>query len=1500
MRHRKISDEDAELFVGIDKKYFLFGLLLWFFSSVSWAADSCKVKYHIANEWNTGFNVLMTITNTGDSWAGWTTSWDMPDGQKVTGIWNGSYTQNETTVSIKDVGWNANVASGANVQFGFNGTHSGLNNIPSNVSVNGVLCEGNPQPPKPLVTACKVDYTISGQWDTGFNANVKVTNTGDPWGSWTATWDMLDGQQVTGFWSGSYSQDGAAVSIKSASWNGRVDSGATTEIKFMGSHSGLNRIPANVSINGVLCDGNPTPTLPVTSCEVNYSISKIWGSGFTADVTLKNTGDAFGDWTVTWDMPDDQQVTKLWNADHQQSGSRLSVTPLEWNRVVPEGELIKFGFNGIHFGLNNIPGNIALNGVKCDGQVDPPPPPPPSCHVDYKIHKQLNDSFSATVEIRNTGAPWNGWETTWTMPTGQVITGGWNAEFNQVGDKVSVKNVSFNKLIGTYNNSVLYGFKASHTGVNLLPIDIAVNGTRCDGQADTLLLPPNAPDNLQAVLTDNTYVNLNWQDNSDNEDNLVLERREAGGHWLPLATLDADTLTYRDSTLLVGNRYEYRLKAVNSAFSSAYTNTVSVKRQDLTDIRALMLVNNCASCHGTDGYSSGSSIPSIAGLDRDYIARTMKAYRSGERFSSIMGRVASGYTDTQIERMADYLSKLPFQPAEQTTTPALVQRGRAVHESGCVFCHTGTGDDSSRTGTRLDGQWATYLHATMEGYYLNRSSNIPPEMADQMQDLKTLYGEDILQALAEYYAADATSKTVEDTTDNGSGDNTGGDTSGGSDSDNGTDTGGDSGSDTSTGGNSDSDSSGDTVVIAPVAPSTLTATTVDNRQINLSWRDNSHNETGFRVERRATEATDTDWVSVAELGSNTKTYVDTSVTAGASYDYRLTAFNTVGNASSDIATASLQTTLVYGQNLYQQQGCASCHGVDGKGGFTQVDLTRYTTADLTSLGSVIHDTMPPGNPAACSSACADSMASYIIDYLASNTVNEDEGNTQACAGTSPAGIRSLRLLTRLEYQNTVNDLFSLSLNLVNSLPDENTVAGFDNNIEQNQVSSLRLEAYLTQAEKIAAQAIQDSWSNIMPCSQQDQACGRQFIQTFGKRAFRRPLTTDEVDAFTTNFNGVAFDDAVEKTVMSMLIAPEFLYRFELGELQANGTYQLTPYEIASSLSYLFWGSMPDEELFQAADNNALNTPTQRITQASRLLEDKRSRQQVGHFVGQWLLEGSPYALPTKDVDIYPAYTDAVKAAMSQELINFFNYVTFDSTQSFDELYRANYVIANKALADFYHLSGPIGDAFEWTPVTDGTRTGLLTLGAVLARYSNSNESHPFMRGRFFFERVLCHELPEPANFGLVQPPDPDPEMTTRQRFDFHSNTFESCYSCHQYLDGPGFGFENYDGSGQFRNMENGNVIDASAIVRGMETYTPTEELTFTDLKHLSQLVSDSPTAAQCVAKQYYRYTTGRKETSADQCALESYLQTYEDSGYNLQTMLISIVNAPNFIVRRAQ
>ena len=698
--------------------------------------------------------------------------------------------------------------------------------------------------------------------------------------------------------------------------------------------------------------------------------------------------------------------------------------------------------------------------------------------------------------------------------------------------------------------------------------------------------------------------------------------------------------------------------------------------------------------------------------------------------------------------------------------------------------------------------------------------------------------------------------------------------------------------------NTDSDSSsGDNSSTALVAPTGISAAVIDNEAVVITWLDKSSNETGFKVER---SETDNVWQVIATLTANSSDYKDTTVSTDTDYQYRVGVYDAQSIQYSATASSSLLTTLAYGKQVYESQGCASCHGEMGTGGFTNVALTHFTPTDLSRLTQINATTMPRTAPSNCIGNCAAASAHYIIEVLAANSNSNDSGNTQACSGSTPASPRSLRLLTRYEYQNSVNDLLGLSVNIIHELPDENLVAGFDNNSAANQVTALRLEAFLNQAETLAQQATSQNFNGLVPCNTEDNHCAQQFINSLGKRAYRRPLSDTEQAAYLAFFAQDSFNAAVEKSLMTLLMSPHFLYRSELGTLQADGNYQLTSYEIASQLSYLFWGSMPDATLMQLADSNTLNNDAERITQAARLFNHPRSREALGNFAGQWLLGSSPYSLAEKDQTVYPNYTTGVREAFSQELVNFFNHVTFDASQKYRELFTSDYIVANKVLADYYGFSAVSNTDFAVTPVSDGTRTGLLSLGAVLAKYATSNSSHPFKRGAFLMERLLCHDLPEPANMGVIQAPVPDPNATTRERFSFHSESNPACYSCHQYLDGPGFAFENYDGAGQFRATENNQVINPAGILRGLETYTATEELAFTNLAHLGAILAESPNASQCIARQYYRYTLGRAENSADSCVLQDYLNTYQVSDYNLQTMLLGIVNSPNFTKRRAQ
>jgi len=188
--------------------------------------------------------------------------------------------------------------------------------------------------------------------------------------------------------------------------------------------------------------------------------------------------------------------------------------------------------------------------------------------------------------------------------------------------------------------------------------------------------------------------------------------------------------------------------------------------------------------------------------------------------------------------------------------------------------------------------------------------------------------------------------------------------------------------------------------------------------------------------------------------------------------------------------------------------------------------------------------------------------------------------------TERPGPRLLRLLTRREYANTIEDLLFVSAPDVSSLPLDARVRGFDNNATAQAVTSRHVDAQLTVGETLAQAAVEKSKGQLLKCDPSQATCARSFVETFGLRAFRRPLTSSETERylklFASDLTGDSFDEGMRLSINAMLASPAFLYRSEVGNAQGDGTFKLSGYEVASALSYLFWGSMPDQALFDAA------------------------------------------------------------------------------------------------------------------------------------------------------------------------------------------------------------------------------------------------------------------------------------------------------------------------------
>ena len=528
-----------------------------------------------------------------------------------------------------------------------------------------------------------------------------------------------------------------------------------------------------------------------------------------------------------------------------------------------------------------------------------------------------------------------------------------------------------------------------------------------------------------------------------------------------------------------------------------------------------------------------------------------------------------------------------------------------------------------------------------------------------------------------------------------------------------------------------------------------------------------------------------------------------------------------------------------GAQLYKDHGCLACHGNDGQQKSAPIVFANYT---YDSLLAKIENTMPPQNPGACVGACAEAVAEYTWSLRPQQT---------ACGTTEASLPRRVRLLTKFEYVNTINDLFSRSDadSLANLIGSDTEVKGFDSNVRVNKVTSVRLDAYWNTAQRIAASVNFNKWLNTNNCSRNEKSyC---FVEKFGRDAFRRELSDEEKTDYQAVFNEGADDAAAAKAVaQAMLISPNFLYRNELGQ---NG--QLTQYEIASLLSYTFWGSMPDSALLDKAKNNQLNDASKLEKEVQRLLASDKARKQFVHFGRQWLDVDAVESI-NRDKKTYPDFSKKVASAMDKEIDMFLTELMLSDGYTMKDFFQNDFTFVNQDLASFYGMAGVSGQAMQKVN-SDATRGGVLGLGAVLVNNAKFDDTNPIKRGLLVRRHLLCQEFgtPPPA-VGEVEPFDAS--KPTRERFAAHTKN-ENCASCHQYIDEIGFAFENFDAVGKYRSTEGNNLpIDASGSISGLELMTGSDRHAFTNLQDLAGILASNglTSASECLVENFQRMMEG--------------------------------------------
>jgi len=561
---------------------------------------------------------------------------------------------------------------------------------------------------------------------------------------------------------------------------------------------------------------------------------------------------------------------------------------------------------------------------------------------------------------------------------------------------------------------------------------------------------------------------------------------------------------------------------------------------------------------------------------------------------------------------------------------------------------------------------------------------------------------------------------------------------------------------------------------------------------------------------------------------------------------------------------------------------------------------------------------------------------------------------EECGEALPAPISPsvIRRLTRVEYGRTLAALIGVNATDLKAylelVPPDEEVLGFDNQASSLQVSATHVESYMKVAEQLAWRVADElEWhAGCQASDAYDLDCVSSFVERFGMRAWRRPLSEQERDElmslYQASVEGAERDlasadaellgqidplrDGLTSVTAALLMSPHFLYRVERGralseaearEVRAYAgegiVYGLTSYELASRLSYLLWRSMPDEALFEAAAAGELASEEGMMAQVERMMSDPRAADGLWSFFEQWLaldeLEGM-----SKDELLFPGYDSSINGLLATEARLFVEEVVFKE-RDMRSLYNASFSFQNRRLLEYYahggegvahggsvegslewaeaHRTGalplPSGQSFERVELNPERRQGLMTRGAVLALTTKANAGDPVHRGLYVRERLLCTPLPPPPPDIVVVAPDPDPNLTTREQFAVHSEE-PVCEGCHRLMDPLAWAFERFDASGRWRETENGREIDE----RGEVSATLDLDGPYEGPIEMATKLAESEQVQRCVVLNLVRYTHGRAERPEELCEVNKLYERYESGAYDFLSLLKGVVSSPSF------
>lgn len=503
-----------------------------------------------------------------------------------------------------------------------------------------------------------------------------------------------------------------------------------------------------------------------------------------------------------------------------------------------------------------------------------------------------------------------------------------------------------------------------------------------------------------------------------------------------------------------------------------------------------------------------------------------------------------------------------------------------------------------------------------------------------------------------------------------------------------------------------------------------------------------------------------------------------------------------------------------------------------------------------------------------------------------------------CLGL-PTGDAPLRRITDAQWRATVDDLLGPGASDGVDYPEALYRRGYRTDAVLGEVSRdgavALAEAAATVAER-SVPASPDALLGCAPTTAPDDACVSGWIDDFGARAFRRPLSTEEqtsLRALYADLVGVealSTRDAVIGVVEAVLASPELNYLSTDATSSDGAAYVLDDFAVAERMSFFLWNEPPDAALRTAATEGRLHTPEDIEVEARRMVEDPRAVAMLSGFVEDWLELHRVRAM-TKDPATFPAWASGLRDSVVSEHEAFVAEVMAGDGR-LATLLTADFAVADANLAAVYGTG-------EGRVALGDERRGILNLTGFLAGHAGSTESAPVLRGVTVIRQLLCQEMELPVGVNVTSPAA-DPTRTTRERFTAH-RAEPACGRCHDRIDPLGFAFEDFDAIGQHRDVdENGHTIDATASIRSGAFDAEVD-----GGASLSEALAASPVVRDCFARQVFTYAEGRVlgetvvEEAADACAVEQVAERFATADGDLRELLVAIVTSDAFLRRRA-